>query len=321
MLMLLIQIIGTIATAIIAIILLQKDWRTKNEATRKETALVTKVIYAVTFVSILNLAIAYFQSQSDISKLEKDKRQLQITNANLSFDVSKNTSVPSDHNISYKKEPDGRPMTMNEDLQNSSMAVSKVEPENHTTPNKKPGKRAVQVNQVKTIPVNKIRSLWDDSDEVPLFHFVGTGRRMLSGVLINKENKPIYNLPIKVVNYDEMRDCRCFTGNTNSATIGILNTQSTYFLKLPQFKRRAQSGKYLITLRFKNRVYYEEAMYIYTGHRRFSQALRVKQYDGSLLIHNTIIRGPGYQLKNVNWDRSFPLSLDEQSWKADIAAN
>ena len=68
MLMLLLQIIGAIATAFIALTLLKKDWRTKNEAIRKEAVLVTKIIIAVTVVSVVNLGISYFQSQIDINK-------------------------------------------------------------------------------------------------------------------------------------------------------------------------------------------------------------------------------------------------------------
>ena len=116
-------------------------------------------------------------------------------------------------------------------------------------------------------------------------------------------------------------DCKCFVGNTNSATIGALNNQSTFLFKLPEFNRRAQSGRYLITIRYNDKLYYEEAIYNFEDNRKFSQALRIKQYEGSSLVHNTVMRGSRYQLKSINWDRGFPLSLDEQAKKAFIASN
>lgn len=321
MLVLLIQIIGTIATAIIAIILLQKDWRTKNEATRKEAVLVTKIIYAVSAVSILNMAISYFQSQSDINKLEKDKRQLQVINANLSLNVSKTADASSGHEVPYKKALNKPEMPMNEEIQNFPTTDNKAEPKKQTDVSKKSNKHSAQVNNVRKIAVTGTRNMQDKADELPLFHFVSTGGRVLSGVLISKANKPVYNLSMRITNYDDLMECKCLIGNTNSTTIGALNTQSTYFFKLPKFKRRAQNGRYLLTLRFNNKLYDEEAVYAFAGHRHFTQALRVKQYKDSMLVSTTIIRLPGYKLRYVNWDRGFPLSLHEQSRKGYIASN
>jgi len=333
MLMLLIQIIGAIGTAIIAIILLKKDWRTKNEAIRKEAVLVTKIIFAVTIVSILNLAITSFQSQYEIGKLEKDKRQLQVTNANLSFNISKIVTAQPTTDLSAKgdvREAPKRVQATSDEPQDRIAAVNKIEPKKHVAVPKKSEKHSepfktvknnMAVNSKKNTPVNVVRELSNEPDDVPLFHFIGTGGRILSGVLVSKDSRPIYNLSVKVTNYDDLMDCRCFVGNTNSVTIGALNSQSTYLLKLPQFNRRTQTGRYLITLRYNDRLYYEEAIYTFTDRRNFSQALRIKQYEGSSLVHNTVMRGSSYQLKSINWDRGFPLSLDEQAKKAYIAAN
>lgn len=333
MLMLLIQIIGAAATAIIAIILLKKDWRTKNEAIRKESVLVTRIIFAVTIVSILNLAITSFQGQYEIGKLEKDKRQLQVTNANLSFNISKIATAQSNPGLSdmpAKSETQKKVETINDEAEDHLAIVSKIEPKKHKPETKKPDKRSVPVNTVKNSladnnkknpPVTAVRGPSNEPDDVPLFHFIGTGGRVLSGVLVSKSTRPIYNLSVKVTNYDDLMDCKCFVGNTTSVTIGALNSQSTYLFKLPEFNRRSQSGRYLITLRFNDKLYYEEAMYTFTDRRNFSQALRIKQYEGSSLVHNTVMRGSSYQARSVNWERVFPLSLDEQAKKAYIAAN
>lgn len=332
MLMLLIQIIGAVATAIIAIILLKKDWRTKNEAIRKESVLVTRIIFAVTIVSILNLAITSFQGQYEISKLEKDKRQLQVTNANLSFNISKIAAAQPNPGLSdmpAKSETQKQVEATNDEAQDHLTIVSKIEPKKHKPETKKPEKHSVPVNTAKNNlannnkknpPVTIVREPTNEPDDVPLFHFIGTGGRVLSGVLVSKSARPIYNLSVKVTNYDDLVDCKCFVGNTNSVTIGALNSQSTYLFKLPEFNRRSQSGRYLITLRFNDKLYYEEAMYTFTDRRNFSQALRIKQYEGSSLVHNTVMRGSSYQLRSMNWERGFPLSLDELARKAYIAA-
>ena len=333
MLMLLIQIIGAIGTAIIAIILLKKDWRTKNEAIRKEAVLVTKIIFAVTIVSILNLAITSFQSQYEIGKLEKDNRQLQVTNANLSFNISKIVTAQPTTDLSAKgdlREAPKRIQATSDESQNRLAAVSKTGSKKHVALPKKSEKHSepfkavknnIAANSKKNVPVNIAREPSNEPDDVPLFHFIGTGGRVLSGVLVSKSARPIYNLSVKVTNYDDLMDCKCFVGNTNSVMIGALNSQSTYLFKLPQFNRRAQSGRYLITLRYNDKLYYEEAIYTFNGRRNFSQALRIKQYEGSSLVHNTVMRGSSYQLKSINWDRGFPLFLDEQARKAYIAAN
>ena len=334
MLMLLIQIIGAIGTAIIAIILLKKDWRTKNEAIRKEAVLVTKIIFAVTIVSILNLAVTSFQSQYEISQLEKDKKQLQVTNANLSFNISKiataqpASDLSAQRDIPVNRDTQKQVLATNDESQDHLTVVSKIEPKKQSPVIKKPEKHSTPVNTVKnniannkkTPPVTIVREPSNEPDDVPLFHFIGTGGRVLSGVLVSKNSRPIYNLSVKVTNYDDLMECNCFVGNTNSVTIGALNSQSTFLFKLPEFNRRSQNGRYLITLRFNDKLYYEEAMYAFTDRHNFSQALRIKQYEGSSLVHNTIMRGSSYQSGSVNWDRVFPLSLDELARKAYIAA-
>jgi hypothetical protein len=335
MLMLLIQIIGAIGTAIIAIILLKKDWRTKNEAIRKEAVLVTKIIFAVTIVSILNLAVTSIQSQYEISQLEKDKKQLQVTNANLSFNISKiATSQPAPNPSAQRDEPVKREtkkqvLAANDEAQDHLTVVTKIEPKKHLPVTQKSEKHSAPVNTVKNNiannkknpPVTIAKEPSNEPDDVPLFHFIGTGGRVLSGVLVSKSSRPIYNLSVKVTNYDDLMDCNCFVGNTNSVTIGALNNQSTYLFKLPEFNRRNQTGRYLVTIRFNDKLYYEEAMYVFTDRHNFTQALRIKQYEGSSLVHNTVMRGSSYKSRSVNWDRMFPLSLDEQAKKAYIAAN
>jgi len=335
MLMLLIQIIGAIGTAIIAIILLKKDWRTKNEAIRKEAVLVTKIIFAVTVVSILNLVVTSIQGQYEITQLEKDKKQLQVTNANLSFNISKIATAqptadqPIRKNTPENKEAPKQVVTANDDEQDHIAVVTKIEPKKSLPEIKRAEKRSIPArfakNNItankKATPVSVVREPTNEPDDVPLFHFIGTGGRVLSGVLVSNSPRTIYNLSVKVTNYDDLLDCKCFVGNTNGVTIGALNNQSTFLFKLPEFSRRAQSGRYLITIRYNDKLYYEEAIYNFVDNRKFTQALRIKQYEGSSLVHNTIMRGSRYQLKSINWDRGFPLSLDEQAKKAYIASN
>ncbi|MBV8390767.1 MAG: hypothetical protein JO080_13265 [Mucilaginibacter sp.] len=337
MLMLLIQIIGVVATAIIAIILLKKDWRTKNEAIRKEAVLVTKIIFAITIVSVLNLAISHFQSQSDINKLEKDKRQLQVTNANLSFDISK--SAPAEPVSPDKKRHPKPPSTIKPEPQQHLLPAKKGQPEHLVTskPSQKkvPKKYSLTENKdfkKRLIPVSIVKPVAAETKAIPLFHFINTGGKSLAGVLIYKNSKPVYNLSVSITNYDNLMNCKttndnafdskCFIKNTySSPTIAALNAQSNYFIKLPQFKRRANSGRYVIMLRVNNRTYSEEAIYTFSTHNHFSQALRIKEYDDGVLVHAAVIKDDSHRLKSIDWKRRFPLSLNEQSRKGYIVAN
>ena len=214
MLMLLIQIIGAIGTAIIAIILLKKDWRTKNEAIRKEAVLVTRIVFAVTIVSILNLAVTSLQSQYEISQLQKDKKQLQVTNANLSFNISKiataqpTSDFSSKNDVSENKETPKQVVTANDDEQDHLAVVTKIEPKKRLMATKKPEKHLIPVNTVKNniaanrriIPASIVREPTNEPDDVPLFHFIGTGGRVLSGVLVSNSPRTINNLSVKVTN-------------------------------------------------------------------------------------------------------------------------
>jgi len=341
MLMLLIQIIGAIGTAVIAIILLKKDWRTKNEAIRKEAVLVTKIIFAVTIVSILNLAVSSFQSQYDISKLEKDKRQLQVTNANLSFDISKNAIALSRPALPDQKEVQKPQLTVNKEPQQPGPSAIK-EPQKKLAAKeplqkKLTKKYTLAINKVAKrplVPVSniKIKPEVDEARGIPFFHFVNTGNRSLAGVLIYRDNRPVYDLSVSITNYDNLMDCKssndnafdskCFISNTfSSPTIVALNAQSNYFLKLPQFKRRADKGRYVILLKFNNKTYTEEAIYSFSGRGRLSQALRIKEYDDGVLVNTLVLKDGGYESRAVNWKRGFPLPLNEQSRKILIASN
>ena len=280
MLMLLIQIIGAIATAFIALTLLKKDWRTKNEAIRKEAVLVTKIIVAVTAVSIVNLGISYFQSQIDINKLERDKKALEIANVNLSSDISKGVVKEPGPALSNKK----RSL---KNIVNSSIPAS-------------------------------------SSKQVPLFHFIMLSNRSLAGAIINKDNKPVYNLSIRITNYDDLLACRtsekktnlanskCFVSNTSyNPIINKLNAKSTYYLKLPKFNAGAKNGRYVILLTFNKKNYYQQAVYSIQNAHKLNQALRILAYDGNAMVSNTVLKNNDYELKAINWNRGFPLPLNQ----------
>lgn len=280
--MLLIQIIGAIATAFIALTLLKKDWRTKNEAIRKEAVLVTKIIVAVTAVSVVNLGISYFQSQIDINKLERDKKALEIANVNLSSDISKGVVKESGPALSNKK-------------------------------------RSLKSIVNSSIPANS-------SKQVPLFHFIMLSNRSLAGAIINKDNKPVYNLSIRITNYDGLLSCRtnerktnptaskCFISNTSyNPVINKLNAKSTYYLKLPQFNTKGKNGRYVILLTFNKRNYYEQAVYSISHGNKVTQALRILAYDGNAMVSNIVVKNNDYELKAINWNRGFPLPLNQPS--------
>ena len=273
MLMLLMQIIGTIATAVIVVYLLKKDWRTKNEAIRKEAVLVTRIIMAVTAVSILNLGISYWQSQIDINRLEKDKRDLAMANANLS---SGNTGIT-----------------------NSKTGLAALHP-----------KKPVSANN-------------SESKKAPVFRFILLPNHTLAGTIINKDAKPVYNLSLKITNYDNLSgygnrkvnyrtiSTKNFVSNTiYSPTIASLHSGSVYYLKLPKFNKGAAWGRYVLYVSFNKKTYYEEAIYSYSRRKGLQQALRIIEYNNNSIIHKTAISSKEYQLKKVNWDGLFPLPIN-----------
>jgi hypothetical protein len=285
MLILLIQIIGAILTAFIAVTLLKKDWRTKNEAIRKEALLVTTIIVAITIVSVLNLAISFFQSQVTISQLENDKKELKIANANLSLEISKEAIKQSKLILYYQKE---------------------------------------SARQIK-LAANNIQHLINSSKEVPLFRFVMLSNKSIGGSIVNKDNKPVYNLSVKITNYDNLVKCKsrkagtlvvdakCFINNTIfNPAIASLDAESSYHLRLPQLNNKAKWGRYFIILTFNKRHYYEEAVYTISKKHGLLQALRVIEYDDNTVIHKSLIKNKDYKLEYINWDKTFPLPLNLQ---------
>ncbi|MDB5143030.1 MAG: hypothetical protein JWQ66_1743 [Mucilaginibacter sp.] len=285
MLILLIQIIGAILTAFIAVTLLKKDWRTKNEAIRKEALLVTTIIVAITIVSVLNLAISFFQSQGTINQLENDKKELKIANANLSLEISKDAIKQSKLILYYQKE---------------------------------------STRQIK-LATNNIQHLINSSKEVPLFRFTMLSNKSIGGSIVNKDNKPVYNLSVKITNYDNLLKCKsrkagtlvvdmkCFINNTIfNPAIASLDAESSYHLQLPQLNNKAKWGRYFVILTLNKRHYYEEAVYTLSKKHGLLQALRVIEYDNNTVIHKSQIKNKDYKLEYINWDKAFPLPLNLQ---------
>jgi hypothetical protein len=282
MLILLIQVIGAILTAFISLLLLKKDTRTTTEAIRKEALLVNRIIIAVTAVSILNLGISYYLSQNEKAQLVKDKKELKEDNADLMLQLSKNNTEQSKL-ITYQK----------------------------------------QSARQLTLAANNLQHLINGSKEVPLFHFIMLSNKTLLGTVLNKDYKPVYNLSVRITNYDNLLQCKtkkagvfdmkCFVTNTAyNPLITSLGAKNLYYLKLPKFNKKAQWGRYIITLTFNKKSYYEEAVYSNSQKHGLSQALRVIEYDDNAIIHKTIIKSNDYKLKYINWDKAFPLPLNLQ---------
>ncbi len=281
MLILLIQVIGAILTAFISLLLLKKDTRTTTEAIRKEALLVNRIIIAVTAVSILNLGISYYISQIDKAQLIKDKKELKQDNTNLKFDLSKNT-VEQSKLITYQK----------------------------------------QSARQLTLAANNLQHLINGSKTVPLFHLIVLSNKFLLGTIVNKDHKPAYNLSVKITNYDNLLKCKtrkanvfdlkCFVRNTiYNPMITSLGANSVYYLKLPKFNNKATWGRYIITIVFNKKSYCQQAVYSISK-KGLSQALRVIEYEDNVVIHTTEIKNKDYSLKNVNWNKAFPLPLNLQ---------
>lgn len=282
MLILLIQVIGAILTAFISLLLLKKDTRTTTEAIRKEALLVNRIIIAVTAVSVLNLGISYYLSQTDKAQLVKDNKELKADNADLKFGLSKNTIAQSKL-ITYQKQS-ARQLTL---------AATNLQ---HL------------INGSKTVPrfhfiVLSNKSLFGtivNKDRKPAYN--------LSVKITNYDNL----LKCKT-GKGRVFDLKCFVSNTiYNPMIASLGASSVYYLKLPKFNSKAAWGRYIITIAFNKKSYCEQAVYSISPKHGLSQALRIIEYEDNTIIHSTEIKNKDYRLKSVNWNKAFPLPLNLQ---------
>ncbi len=284
MLTLLIQVIGAILTAFIALLLLKKDPRTVTEAIRKEAALVKNVIIAVTLVSIINLSVSYYLARSEESVLEKDTRALKTDNQDLRSQLSR-SNFEQEKLIVYQKQS------------------------------------ARQLTQA----ANNLQQVINSSSQAPLFHFMLVHNKTLIGTVVNKDDKPLYNLSVRITNYDNLLGCRgnkaapsrvdpkCYVTNTlYNPMIATLDGRSTYYLKLPKLNARAKTGRFIISLTVNKRTYYEQAVYSVSKKNVLSQALRLIEYNDNAIIHKAVITSRDYRLNYINWTKAFPLPLNPQ---------
>ena len=282
MLTLLIQVIGAILTAFIALLLLKKDPRTATEAIKKEASLVKNIVIAVTVVSVINLSISHYIAQSERAQLENDRKALKADNADLRSQISR-SNLEQAKLITYQKQS------------------------------------ARQLTQA----ANNLQHLISSSNQVPLFYFMLLRSKTLIGTIVNKDNKPVYNLSIRITNYDNLLRCKtekkgvidmkCFVTNTSyNPLIATLTAESTYYLKLPKVNNKAKTGRFIINLTINKRSYYEQAVYSISKKNVLSQAIRLIEYNDNTIIHKTVINNKDYRLNYVNWTKAFPLPLNPQ---------
>lgn len=58
----------------------------------------------------------------------------------------------------------------------------------------------------------------------------------------------------------------------------------------------------------KNRTFYEETISMLIDNK-FYQALRILEFTNDKTTKKIVIKDKLYKLKNVNWEKAFPLSL------------
>lgn len=282
MFILLIQVLAAVLTAFIALLLLKKDNRTTTEAIRKEAFLVKKIIIAVTIFSILNLGASFYIAQFDKEQLEKDKKDLKADNAQLRLQLSKN-NIEQSQLVSYQK----------------------------------------QSARQLTLAANNLQHIINGSKTAPLFRFILLSNKSLFGTIVNKDSKPVYNLSVRITNYDNLLKCKtkkansldmkCYVTNTiYNPMIPTLGAKSIYYLKLPKFNKKEKWGRYIVTLTFNKKSYYEEAVYNISQKRGLLQTVRLIEYDDNEIIHKTVFNNKDYQLKYIDWNKAFPLPLNLQ---------
>jgi hypothetical protein len=212
-------------------------------------------------------------------------------------------------------ENDRRALKADNDELRSQISRSNLEQEQLISYQKQSARQLTQA-------ANNLQHLLSSSSQAPLFHFMLVGNKTLIGTVVNKDYKPVYNLSVRITNYDNLLQCRpkkagaslayahCYVNNTlYIPTISTLNAQSTYYLKLPRLDVKAKTGRFIISLTVNKRTYYEQAVYSVSKKKVLSQALRLIEYNDNTIIHKAVISNKDYRLTYINWTKSFPLPL------------
>ncbi len=166
---------------------------------------------------------------------------------------------------------------------------------------------------------NNLVGLIEGSQEVPLFRFVIISDTTLSGVIKNYDYKPVYNIAVSIHNFDNLIKCKtsiinnikvvnrtCHNENRISYGLrSVVNGNSEDLVDLPKFLNRTRKGRFLITIKFKSKIYKQEAIYEFKD-GKFYQSLRVVELKNDKVIKAWVPKILKSNLTLVNWAKEFP---------------
>jgi len=277
------QVLVTITAASVSLIAIKKDLRSKTIALQNEARTTKYIIYVLATVSLINIFVSSYQSHIDKSDLNRNIDSLKVENNKLRRDLGNKLVQQIDRTIT-----------------NQNVSTDKL-----------------------IAAANNLKETVNGSLKVPLFYFVTIGDTILTGTIYNPDSKPVYNLSFKIINYDNVLDCNkvnllgypyfdlnCFTNNSvQLPPIISLNSLGRQYINLPKFNSKIKTGRFFIYVTLRNKPYVEEAIYSISKNGDMAQALRIIELKNDKLSSSLIIRDSFYQLKNVNWNKEFPLPL------------
>lgn len=286
------QIAASVLAAIISIVALNKDFRSKTLALQKEARMIRLVILFVTGLSILNAFISSYSSHEDKWELKNQLNKLRGDNKLLQ-----------------------------ENLTKSQLALQK------SLDDKAAGITASQVNSSKRLleSADVLRDIVGGTDEIPAFQFAISSVTKMGAILNNNSTSPVYNLNVTIVNTDKLSGCKlikakfgnaynksCFdTVARDFGVIPIIMSKGAFSMELPARQYSDEVGHYVVFLMYKNRRYRLENIVKIIDHN-IRQASRVIEFDNNYKdLKARIVKQPrGYDLPTVNWKNEFPIKLN-----------
>jgi hypothetical protein len=291
MILLIGQIITTILTAVVSVIALNKDLNSRTAAIQKGALIAKRFIIFISVTTIIISTISYFDSKNEKEQLTKEKKELNGTLAAIRTDNTK----------------------LREQLSKNSISQSQLITANQT-------KSANELNKA----ASSLKDLINGSDDVPIFTFRLLTDTSLTAYLKNSSQKPVYNLNVQIINFDNLLKC-----STKSYNDGVvydydcamknmieipqilsINGKGGYIAPLPNVSSAIKSTKYkfLLVISLKNKLYYEEAICKIFNNQQY-QSIRVLETIDSKIIKKWVVKDKQHPFIVFNWDTEFPLTL------------
>lgn len=295
---LILQIILIALTAVVSINSIKKDLRSRTQKTKNEAQLNRIIIILISVVSVIISVITYLGSENDKSVLNKSF-----------LSIKKGDSLIRSDNALIRNDNTNLRTELSKRLIFQSKLISEGQE-----------RSAKQLNIASKSLTEKING----SDEVPLLEFSLNSDSTLFCLLRNRSRLPVYNFQLAILNYSSILDCQSFqvvkeriysydcyyNSLTRFPTFPFLTSNSRTEIQIRKNKINSKNNtaKYIAIIEMKNRTFYEETISMLIDNK-FYQALRILEFTNDKITRKIVIKDKLYKLKNVNWEKAFPLSL------------